>query len=147
MCPIRSLRTAPGEGGAIEARRLFYGDASSVGETRRFVRDVLAETDAPPDAVDSAVLLVSELATNAALHARTDLQVTVRFEDGRLWAEVKDWNSRMPQPCRAPPDATSGRGLALVEALASRWGAERDGDGKRVWFLLELDQTSSNDGS
>ncbi len=135
-----------GKGGAIEARRLFYGDASSVGETRSFVRDVLAETNAPPDVVDSAVLLISELATNVTLHARTDLRVTVRFEDRQLWAEVKDWNSRMPQACLAPIDATTGRGLALVEALASRWGAERDADGKRVWFLLELDQTSSSNG-
>ncbi len=142
----RFARTPTGEGGAIEARRLFYGDASSVGETRTFVRDALGETDAPPDVVDSAVLLVSELATNVTLHARTDLQVTIRFEQSRLWAEVKDWNSRMPQTCMAPIDATTGRGLALVEALASRWGAERDDDGKRIWFLLEADRRRSSNG-
>ncbi len=139
-CPIRSAWTPSGQGRAIEAKRLFYGDASSVGETRRFVRDALAETDAPEDVVDSAVLLISELATNVTLHARTDLRVTVRFEDNRLWAEVKDWNSRMPQPCLAPADATTGRGLALVEAIATRWGAQRDNEGKTVWFLLELGQ-------
>lgn len=111
------------------------------------MRDALAETDAPPDIIDSAVLLVSELATNAALHARTDLRVTVRFEHSRLWAEVKDWNTRMPQACMAPTDATSGRGLALVAALATRWGSERDDDGKRVWFLLELDADTSRDGT
>ncbi|MDP8953404.1 MAG: ATP-binding protein [Actinomycetota bacterium] len=117
-----------------------------MGETRTFVRDALGETDAPPDVVDSAVLLVSELATNVTLHARTDLQVTIRFEQSRLWAEVKDWNSRMPQTCMAPIDATTGRGLALVEALASRWGAERDDDGKRIWFLLEADRRRSSNG-
>jgi anti-sigma regulatory factor (Ser/Thr protein kinase) len=117
-----------------------------VEETRVFVRDVLAETDASPDLVDSAVLLVSELTTNAALHARTDVQVTVRFDAHRLWAEVKDWNTRMPQPCHTPPDATSGRGLQLVEALAARWGAERDRDGKRVWFVLEQGDARSNNG-
>ncbi len=117
-----------------------------MGETRLFVRDVLAETNASPDLVDSAVLLVSELATNAALHARTDLQVTVRFEEHKLWAEVKDWNTRMPQPCHTPTDATSGRGLQLVEALALRWGTERDHDGKRVWFMLQADGAPSGNG-
>jgi anti-sigma regulatory factor (Ser/Thr protein kinase) len=143
---IRSPWAPTGEGRAIEAKRLFYGDASSVGETRRFVRDVLAETDAPTDVIDSAVLLISELATNVTLHARTDLRVTIRFDGSQLWAEVKDWNSRMPQPCMAPPDATTGRGLALVEALASRWGAQRDDEGKTVWFLLEFDRPTSCDG-
>jgi anti-sigma regulatory factor (Ser/Thr protein kinase) len=122
----------------IEVKRLFYGDASSVGEARLFVRDALSETDAPEDVVDSAVLLVSELATNVTLHARTDVRVTVRFEDEYLWAEVKDWNSRLPQACLPPEDATTGRGLQLVEAIASSWGVERDSDGKVVWFQLRV---------
>lgn len=136
----------PGEGTAIEAKRLFYGDASSVGEARLFVRDVLAETDAPANAVDAAVLLISELATNVALHARTDLLVTIRVEYGALWAQVKDWNSRMPQPCMAPPDATTGRGLQLLEAIASQWGVERNTDGKVVWFTLKLDPSVHSNG-
>ncbi|CAN5216301.1 hypothetical protein BH24ACT1_BH24ACT1_11530 [soil metagenome] len=110
-----------------------------MGEARLFVREALAITDAPADVVDSAVLLVSELATNVTLHARTDLQVTLRFEDNTLWGEVKDWNSRLPQPCMTPDGATTGRGLLLVDAVATRWGIERDDDGKAVWFSLELD--------
>lgn len=134
-----SSHAPAGEGSAIEAKRLFYGDASSVGEARVFVREVLAETGADADVVDSAELLVSELAANVAIHARTDLLVTIRVEEGALWAEVKDWNTRMPQPSMAPPDATSGRGLQLVEAIASGWGVERNADGKVVWFTLKLD--------
>jgi anti-sigma regulatory factor (Ser/Thr protein kinase) len=117
-----------------------------VGEARSFLRDVLAETDAPPDVVDSAVLLVSELATNVTLHARTHLQVSVRVSGNELWAEVKDWNSRLPQPSDAPTDATTGRGLHLVDAIASSWGVTRDADGKMVWFRLELDHPGSVDG-
>lgn len=112
-----------------------------MGEARLFVREALAITDASADIVDSAVLLVSELATNVTLHARTDLQVTLRFDDNVLWGEVKDWNSRLPQPCLAPEGATTGRGLALVDAVATRWGIERDEDGKLVWFSLERDGT------
>jgi anti-sigma regulatory factor (Ser/Thr protein kinase) len=122
----------------MEAKRLFYGDASSVGEARSFVRDVLAETDAPADLVDSAVLLVSELATNVTLHARTHLQVSVRVDESDLWAEVKDWDSHVPQACHIPTDATSGRGLELLDILASHWGIRRDADGKVVWFRLHL---------
>lgn len=110
------------------------------------MREALAITDAPADIVDSAVLLVSELATNVALHARTDLQVTLRFEDNTLWGEVKDWNSRLPQPCLAPEGATTGRGLALVEAIATRWGMERDADGKLVWFSLEFHRATPSGG-
>lgn len=115
-----------------------------MGEARSFVRDALAVTDAPAIVIDSAVLLISELATNVALHARTELQVTIRFEDGRLWGEVRDWNSRLPQPCMTPDSATSGRGLVLVENLASRWGVERDESGKIVWFTLDVDRGRLN---
>ncbi|MBA3955963.1 MAG: ATP-binding protein [Acidimicrobiia bacterium] len=146
-CPIRSLRKPEGEGGAIEVKRLFYGDASSVGEARSFVRDALAATDAPAVVVDSAVLLISELATNVTLHARTDLQVSIRFEDDTLWGEVKDWNSRLPQPCTAPEGSTTGRGLALVESLAHRWGIDQDDGGKTVWFSLKVDRSVPVDGS
>ena len=117
-----------------------------MGEARAFLRDVLAETDVDPRLVDSAVLLVSELATNVTLHARTHLQVSVRVDDDELWAEVKDWNSRMPQPCDVPQDATTGRGLHLVDALASSWGVTRDVDGKMVWFRIRLDRTASTNG-
>ncbi len=122
----------------MEAKRLFYGDESSVGEARSFMRDVLAETGAPVDVVDSAVLLISELATNVTLHARTHLQVSVRVDDSDLWAEVKDWNSRVPQPCHTPVDATSGRGLQMLDILASNWGIRRGAEGKVVWFRLRL---------
>lgn len=117
-----------------------------MGEARLFVRDALAITDAPADIIDSAVLLVSELATNVALHAGTDLQVTLRFEDNTLWGEVKDWNPRLPQPCLAPEGSTTGRGLALVDAIATRWGTERDADGKLVWFSLEFRGAASSGG-
>ncbi len=115
-----------------------------MGEARSFVRDALATTDAPAVTVDSAVLLISELATNVALHARTDLQITVRFEDNTLWGAVKDWNARLPQPCMTPDGATTGRGLSLVEQLATRWGVEQDTDGKTVWFSLDVDRSYPN---
>lgn len=135
-----------GGSSAIEVKRLFYGDASSVGEARLFVRDALSETDAPEDVVDSAVVLVSELATDVTLHARTDVRVTVRFEGESLWAEVKDWDTRLPQDCLPPDEATTGRGLQLVDAIASKWGLERDNEGQVVWFELPVACFTSTNG-
>ncbi|MBW3547735.1 MAG: ATP-binding protein [Actinobacteria bacterium] len=126
-----------GGSSAIEVKRLFYGDASSVGEARLFVRDALSETDAPEDVVDSAVVLVSELATDVTLHARTDVRVTVRFEGESLWGEVKDWDTGLPPGC-LPPEEATGRGLQLVDTIASNWGLERDDEGRVVWFELPV---------
>ncbi|GAA2117725.1 ATP-binding protein [Streptomyces synnematoformans] len=98
----------------------------------------------PPDAADTAVLLVSELLTNACLHARAprDRHIAARcvLGDKGLRVEVSDaGDCAPPAPRRAGPDDESGRGLALVAALASRWGAypRRNGIGKTVWFELD----------
>jgi anti-sigma regulatory factor (Ser/Thr protein kinase) len=97
----------------------------------------------PPDTTDTAVLLVSELLTNACLHARAprDRHIAARcvLGDRGLRVEVSDaGDSALPVPREAGPDDESGRGLALVAALASRWGAypRRYGIGKTVWFEL-----------
>ena len=88
---------------------------------------------------EQAVLLVSELVTNAVLHARTRFTVEVEVVDDTARVSVED-SSPLPPAVRTFSDlAGSGRGLHLVEALASRWGVDsRDGAGKRVWFELDL---------
>lgn len=86
---------------------------------------------------DDAVLITSELASNAVLHARTPMRLTLRSDGiGYLRIELYDENPRLP--IVAPPltGATSGRGLALLAALASAWGTQSDGDGKTVWAEL-----------
>ena len=55
-------------------------------------------------------MAANELTTNAVLHARTDFTVRVLFGAHRVRVEVSDGNTRMPQPCLTPADATSGRG-------------------------------------
>lgn len=97
----------------------------------------------PPDTADTAVLLVSELLTNACLHARAPrgryIAARCVLGDGGLRVEVSDaGGSELPVAREAGPDDETGRGLALVAALASRWGAypRRHGIGKTVWFEL-----------
>ncbi|MFC0498408.1 SpoIIE family protein phosphatase [Streptomyces mutabilis] len=115
--------------------RRFPDGPVSVASARRFVRAAL--DDAASDLVDTAQLLVSELVTNAVLHARTEAEVTVSRLDGRVRVRVADrrpGRGLVPQNC--PPYAGTGQGLALVEQLASRYGVDVGDEGKTVWFEL-----------
>ncbi|MFF2041700.1 ATP-binding protein [Kitasatospora sp. NPDC058170] len=100
----------------------------------------------PDEATEIAMLLLSELVTNACRHARAprDRLVGVRcllLDPALLRVEVTDASEDLPQPRRSAPDDESGRGLELVTALADSWGAHLRGDGyigKTVWFQLKL---------
>lgn len=89
--------------------------------------------------VDTAQLLVSELVTNAFTHARGDIGLRISRRDGGLRVAVSDLS---PRPSRLVPDAQpddeSGRGLFLLDALATTWGSapHTGGAGKTVWFEL-----------
>jgi anti-sigma regulatory factor (Ser/Thr protein kinase) len=110
----------------------FEPEAVTVGAARRFVIAALESGGLP---LGDVPLLVSELASNAVLHARSAFTVTIRADDRRVRVEVTDGNSRLPVLAAAPITALSGRGLALLQALASSWGVEpRSESGKTVWF-------------
>lgn len=106
---------------------------------RRFVADALEAWSClkDADAHDRVVLLTCEIVTNALLHARSDVLLRIRRNDEeRIRIEVEDGD---PSPLEPPAaavaeDATTGRGLLLVEGLADEWGVEPKGDGKVVWF-------------
>ncbi|MFF7069395.1 ATP-binding protein [Streptomyces pseudovenezuelae] len=91
------------------------------------------------DLVDTAELLVSELATNAVLHSASRFTLTLSAAPGVLRCEVADSGHLTPQVLDAG-FAERGRGMFLVEALALRWGWHQDGtcegSGKTVWFEL-----------
>ena len=106
---------------------------------RQFVRQALANWEMQ-EFVDDAVLVASELVSNAVLHARTGIRLTLSSEGlGAVRIEVYDENPRMPTTTATPLHATSGRGLLSVAALASAWGTEDRGDGKVVWARLGRD--------
>jgi anti-sigma regulatory factor (Ser/Thr protein kinase) len=84
---------------------------------------------------ETAELLVTELTTNAVVHAHTPIRVSVLPHDHQVRVEVRDDDSSpIPPPRRPAADAESGRGLWLVAALASSWGINRNAKGKTVWF-------------
>ncbi|MBD0744725.1 PAS domain S-box protein [Streptomyces sp. CBMA152] len=115
----------------------------SVATARAFVRDTL-QGWGYADVVDDAVVLTSELVTNAVVHAGTAADVLcLRSEDG-VRVEVADHYPEREIPLHASPaevtgpDRENGRGLLLCAAIASRWGVEYTPTKKHVWFQLDL---------
>ncbi|MEU6082200.1 ATP-binding protein [Streptomyces sp. NPDC047108] len=116
----------------------------SVGRSRQLLREQARAWKVPDDVTETAVLLLSELMTNARTHARVspgrELRARCVLRDGVLRVEVSDASDALPAPRTASPDDEGGRGLALVAALADEWGAHPRacGIGKTVWYALKL---------
>ncbi|MDX6284983.1 MAG: hypothetical protein QOG53_468 [Frankiales bacterium] len=88
------------------------------------------------DLVERAELCASEVMTNAFEHGRGPLELRARLAADALHVEVHDRGRRPPQPRDALPDDESGRGLAILDATADRWGSRQRSIGKAVWFTL-----------
>jgi anti-anti-sigma regulatory factor/anti-sigma regulatory factor (Ser/Thr protein kinase) len=87
-----------------------------------------------------AELLVTELISNAIMHAKTEIELLVALREPFLHISVSDGSSAAPRLLSADSvDAVGGRGLILVEALATKWGHLPTRDGKVVWAMLRLD--------
>ncbi|MDQ1393204.1 MAG: hypothetical protein QOF30_2181 [Acidimicrobiaceae bacterium] len=125
----------------MPAAELSLGaDARSAGVARRFLTATLIDWDKTMYG-DNAVLLLSELVTNAALHAKTQIVVRVELLPECLLVSVTDGSPRQPVVRHYSDQSTTGRGLALVSALARRWGiASNDDATKTVWAEIEPDE-------
>jgi len=125
---------------AAELSREFEPDALAVSQARRFLRqalqDLLGDHDGS-ELADTLLMAATELTTNAVLHARTEFVVRVAVDAVHVRVEVTDGNSRVPQPCLAPADATSGRGLAIIEGSGLQRGIDRHPGGKTVWLQAQ----------
>src|SRR3984957_11852427 len=182
---ILVFRSSPDDLASFE--RSFPAEPIMVSEARRLASATFAAWDMHPDQADLALLLVSEVVTNAVLHAsvtpspagrRFDLELdplaetsaqtmnvgaltpgsgfpvaahyapvyrprefTLRLRRGAesVWVEVFDPDLRLPRLRTARATDEGGRGLYLVEQLATRWGSRPTEDGKAVWFEIPLD--------
>jgi serine phosphatase RsbU (regulator of sigma subunit) len=113
----------------------------AVGIGRRFVEQQVVARGAG-QIVDEAVLVAGELLANARQHGLAPVAVCVRGDLEALRVEVRDGSSRVPVRAASSTSNMTGRGLALVEAVASRWGVERGpGPGKTVWADFAADET------
>jgi anti-sigma regulatory factor (Ser/Thr protein kinase) len=109
--------------------------STSVGQARRFLREALRSWDAGGFEW-AATQALSELVTNAVLHADTPLTVSFALSDSQLRIEVADGSARLPRQRRYGREATTGRGIALVAGLSRAWGVEATSGGKLVWCEL-----------
>ncbi|MFE2040883.1 SpoIIE family protein phosphatase [Streptomyces sp. NPDC059477] len=115
----------------------------SVASARSFVRDTLQGWGFA-DIVDDAVVLTSELVTNAVVHAGTAADVLCLRSDDGVRVEVSDRYPEREIPLQGPSaamgnlDREGGRGLQLCAALAGRWGVDYTPTHKQVWFRLDL---------
>jgi anti-sigma regulatory factor (Ser/Thr protein kinase) len=117
---------------------------AAAGEARSQVRAAIRSWDVPVDA-DTAVLLTSELVTNALRHQTSGtITLTITCVCGQLRVDVHDTSRRVPMPVNTPVDAEAGRGLLLVARLSTDWGFHPTSAGKAVYFTLafadDLDQ-------
>jgi anti-sigma regulatory factor (Ser/Thr protein kinase) len=118
----------------------------SVPLARRFVRARLVDgaADGSVD-LDTATLLVSEVVTNAILHARTTVTLTVEVAGEVVRITVRDGSPIQPRIHSFAATSATGRGLRLLDRLAKRWGVDADPatGGKVVWFEVgEPSETS-----
>jgi anti-sigma regulatory factor (Ser/Thr protein kinase) len=119
-----------------EVAERFEAAATQAAAVRRFVRGVMRDWGIDPSDI---VLLANELATNAVVHARGPFDILVGRSATRVRVSVRDDNTRIPDVPDVSADALSGRGLAMVVALAADWGIDAvAGDGKTIWFEVDV---------
>lgn len=111
-------------------------DPSAAGLARHFVEAALSAT-VDERALETAMLLSSELVTNAVVHGTGPVRISLDLPDGRVRVSVTDGSSEPPRLVRSEPESSSGRGIYLVELLATAWGIEGAPAGKTVWFELD----------
>lgn len=116
-------------------------DVRAPGNARRLVRAMLGTWELETH-VDDAQLLISELITNVLQHApgADSLELQVSATEAALRIALADGSSIKPVVRELTDDRPSGRGMYIVEVLASRWGVEEREGGKRVWVELDLDR-------
>jgi len=129
-----------------DAEAKFAGEPNSVSAARRFVTQTL-EVAAVPDLTWVAAQIISELATNAVLHAGTAFVVRVSVADSTVRLAVIDERPRvLAAKRRFSADTTTGRGLQLVERLSRAWGVTDDDHTKTVWCEL-VDAATADDST
>jgi hypothetical protein len=126
--PRRSLRTGVSESSTLPNR------PQSAAEARKITARMCAAAHLSVDTSDRAVLLTSELVTNALQHATGQQRLTVTTRSDGVRVEVGDDSSELPVLRPRDDHATTGRGVQFLELYSNSWGARTTTRGKCVWF-------------
>jgi anti-sigma regulatory factor (Ser/Thr protein kinase) len=123
----------------IERRTTLGRSLAVVRTARRFVRDALEDSQVDGEVVETVELLTSEVITNALVHANSAPELAVRVRREAVRVEVGDMSSVVPIHRPIDANALSGRGIAIVDSLASEWGVTGlSAHGKTVWFEVAI---------
>jgi anti-sigma regulatory factor (Ser/Thr protein kinase) len=121
--------------GSWRRTRFFVPDATAISAVRRFVTQTLVRWSRS-ELIDDAVLVASELATNAVRHAQSPFVFMVEREGAGVRMSLQDLSDEQPVMRRSSPHQAGGRGIALIQTLSHAWGTEPLADGKLVWSEL-----------
>lgn len=116
-------------------RVVLPADVASARRARHLLTEEL-ERWGEAKLVETAVLCISEVVTNAVVHAGTPVALDIVLQADRVRIEVADGGAAPPERVEADPDAVHGRGIAIVELLSADWGVDQRDEGKCVWFEL-----------
>lgn len=140
----------------IEQMEIPRHDLRGVAVARRFVRKCLRQWNAP-ELSETLEMITSEAVTNALIHADSEVGVRMREYDDHVRLEVRDSDAHPPLPSAMSvsdegeqAQAEHGRGLVIVDSLATAWGSSPHGRGKTVWMELKSpgsDEVTSDDAS
>lgn len=120
---------------ALRTDWVLADEAESVGRARALISRAL--TGLPDEEVEIVVLLASELVTNAICHASGPVAVHLHRDEDGVRVEIEDRSPEKPVLRALDDEALDGRGLLLVDRLATGWGVQPRGPGKAVWFTLD----------
>jgi anti-sigma regulatory factor (Ser/Thr protein kinase) len=132
------LNPPPAANPPVELSAEFGPDPGAPAAARRLVVDALRGRDRGDRLLADAQLVVSELVTNAVVHAKSVFAVGIRREDSALRISVRDGNPLPPTVRDAGPAAGFGRGMRLIDTLSSGWGVDPADGGKVVWAELRI---------
>lgn len=124
---------------AYAAEHRLAAQPASVRAARRVLLDAL-EAVVDEDRLECLLLATSEVVTNAVEHGAAPIDLRVTSDGGTVRVEVRDGSPLLPRvPASAPgPMQVRGRGMLIVERCSDRWGTEPAGEGKAIWFEVDL---------
>ena len=129
---------ARGLGTAVASQLILAPDPRAVRDARAFVETCCRTAGIEGDACETVVLLTSETVTNAFLHGRSEARLVVTVGHEVVLVEVSDDSSKPPKLIAQRPGALHGRGLVILDTLASGWGITEHPGGKTVWFEVRI---------
>lgn len=135
---VATRPTASADGPARPRRltQVLPAEGASVGHARGMVRTLLQDSTMA-SAIDDAQLAITELVTNALVHAGGEVHLALGLHESGLRVDVADDSPHLPVPRDYSNVSATGRGLHLVDSLVTRWGTFGLGEGKIVWFEIQ----------